>query len=38
MVRTMHEPLNVFFNSRPVGQLRRATSGAIFFQYDQSWL
>ena len=25
-------------NSRLVGQLRRATSGAIFFQYGQSWL
>jgi serine/threonine-protein kinase HipA len=38
MVRTRHEPLNVFLNSRLVGQLRRATSGATSFQYDQSWL
>lgn len=27
-------PLNVFLN----GRLRRETSGAIDFQYDQSWL
>lgn len=32
------EPLNVFLNSRLVGQLRREPSGAISFQYDQSWL
>jgi serine/threonine-protein kinase HipA len=28
----------VFLNSRLVGQLRRETSGAIIFQYQQSWL
>jgi serine/threonine-protein kinase HipA len=31
-------PLNIFVNGRLVGQLRRATSGAIDFQYDQGWL
>lgn len=36
--RARYEPLNVFLNSRLVGQLRRETSGAIIFQYDQSWL
>lgn len=38
MARTRYEPLNVFLNSRLVGQLRRGTSGAISFRYDQSWL
>jgi serine/threonine-protein kinase HipA len=33
-----HEPLNVFLNSRLVGQLRREASGATSFQYDASWL
>ena len=36
--RARYEPLNVFLNSRLVGQLRRETSGAITFQYDRSWL
>jgi len=36
--RARYEPLSVFLNSRLVGQLRRETSGAISFQYDQSWL
>ena len=36
--RARYEPLNVFLNSRLVGQLRRETSGAISFQYDQSWV
>lgn len=36
--RTSHDRLKVFLNSRLVGQLRRQTSGAISFQYDQSWL
>ena len=31
-------PLNVFLNGRLVGRLRRETSGAIDFQYDQRWL
>ena len=31
-------PLNVYLNARLVGQLQRETSGAIEFQYDQSWL
>jgi len=30
--------LNVFLNSRLVGRLERATSGAISFRYDPSWL
>lgn len=36
--RARYEPLNVFLNSRLVGQLRREASGAISFQYDRSWL
>ncbi len=36
--RARYEPLNVFLNSRLVGQLRRESSGAITFQYDPSWL
>lgn len=31
-------PLHVYLNGRLVGQLRRERSGAIDFQYDQSWL
>ena len=31
-------PLNVYLNARLVGRLQRETSGAIAFQYDQSWL
>jgi serine/threonine-protein kinase HipA len=38
MPRAHYEPLNVFLNSRVVGQLRRELSGAISFQYDPSWL
>lgn len=38
MPRARYEPLNVFLNSRLVGQLRRETSGAISFAYDSSWL
>lgn len=36
--RPTRVPLNVFLNGRIVGQLRRATSGAIDFQYDTNWL
>src|SRR6201984_592785 len=36
--RARYEPLNVFLNSRLVGQLRRETSSAIIFQYERSWL
>ena len=36
--RARNKPLNVFLNSRLVGELRREASGAISFQYDQSWL
>jgi serine/threonine-protein kinase HipA len=36
--RARYEPLNVFLNSRLVGQLRREASGAISFQYDPSWI
>ena len=35
--RAGNERLNVFLNSRLVGQLRRGSSGAITFQYDRSW-
>lgn len=31
-------PLNVFLNGALVGQLKRETSGAIDFKYDESWL
>jgi serine/threonine-protein kinase HipA len=31
-------PLNVYLNSRLVGQLRRNPAGAIAFQYDAGWL
>jgi serine/threonine-protein kinase HipA len=31
-------PLNVYFNARLVGRLRRQASGAIDFQYDPDWL
>lgn len=36
--RPQHTPLNVFLNGRLVGRLRRASSGAIDFQYDPDWL
>jgi serine/threonine-protein kinase HipA len=38
MPRARYEPLNVYLNSRLVGQLRRDISGAISFQYGPSWL
>jgi serine/threonine-protein kinase HipA len=38
MARARYKSLNVFLNSRLVGQLRREVSGAISFQYDRSWL
>lgn len=31
-------PLNVYLNGRLVGRLRCESSGAIDFQYDESWL
>ena len=36
--RKTHTPLNVLMNNRLVGCLRKEASGAILFQYDQSWL
>ncbi|MGA8258906.1 MAG: type II toxin-antitoxin system HipA family toxin [Arenicellales bacterium] len=36
--RRTRVPLKVWLNGRLVGQLRRAASGAIDFQYDPSWL
>ena len=36
--RKTRVPLNVFLNSRLVGQLSRETSGAIDFRYDADWL
>ncbi|WP_447970126.1 type II toxin-antitoxin system HipA family toxin [Nitrospira sp. M1] len=33
-----HRPLHVLLNNRLVGQLEKAVSGAVAFQYDQSWL
>lgn len=31
-------PLDVYLNGRPVGQLRRESSGAIYFRYAPEWL
>lgn len=36
--RPRHEPLHVLLNNRLVGHLSKTASGAIAFQYDQSWL
>lgn len=36
--RRRHPPLNIFLNGRLVGRLRRESSGAIDFQYDDTWL
>jgi serine/threonine-protein kinase HipA len=36
--RRRYDPLNVYLNSRLVGQLRRQPSGAIEFQYEAGWL
>lgn len=36
--RRSYEPLNVYLNSRLVGQLCREPSGAIEFQYNAEWL
>ena len=36
--RRNRAPLDVYINSRLVGQLRRLPSGAIDFQYDEGWL
>lgn len=36
--RPAHAPLDVFLNGRLVGQFRRERTGAVDFQYDQSWL
>lgn len=36
--RRTRSPLNVYLNARLVGGLRRETSGAIDFKYDESWL
>ena len=36
--RRSRVPLNVYINSRLVGQLRRLPSGAIDFHYDEGWL
>ncbi|MBL1438223.1 MAG: type II toxin-antitoxin system HipA family toxin [Rhodobacteraceae bacterium] len=33
-----YTPLNIFIGSRLVGQLVRASTGAVSFAYDQSWL
>ena len=36
--RKTHAPLNVLINNRLVGRLEKEPSGAVSFQYDQSWL
>ncbi len=36
--RRQYAPLRVYLNNRLVGQLLKEPSGAIDFQYDESWL
>jgi len=36
--RRTHAPLRVLLNNRPVGQLSKASTGAIDFRYDPRWL
>ena len=36
--RRTHAPLRVLLNNRPVGQLSKASTGAIEFRYDPRWL
>jgi serine/threonine-protein kinase HipA len=36
--RRTYEPLRVYLNNRLVGVLNKETSGAVEFQYDESWL
>lgn len=36
--RRTHAPLRVQLNNRPVGQLDKASTGAIGFRYDPHWL
>ena len=36
--RPAHQPLDVYLNSRLVGQFRREATGAVDFKYDQTWL
>ena len=36
--RKTHAPLNVLINNRLCGRLEKEAGGAIFFQYDPSWL
>jgi serine/threonine-protein kinase HipA len=36
--RKTHAPLNVLINNRLVGRFDKEPSGAVSFQYDQSWL
>ena len=33
-----HRPLDVLINGRLVGRLKKASTGAISFQYDDQWL
>jgi serine/threonine-protein kinase HipA len=33
-----HRPLKVFLNGRLVGYLQKSSTGAVDFQYDESWL
>ncbi len=36
--RRTHAPLRVLLNNRPVGQISKASTGAIDFQYGAQWL
>ncbi len=36
--RRSYTPLNIFMNSRLVGQLMRESTGAVSFVYERSWL
>lgn len=33
-----HQPLDIYLNSRLVGQLMKAASGEVSFKYDEDWL
>lgn len=33
-----YQPLDIYLNNRQVGQLRKATSGEVAFQYHDAWL
>nr|WP_315051010.1 type II toxin-antitoxin system HipA family toxin [uncultured Brevundimonas sp.] len=36
--RRAHAPLNILINGRQVGRLEKEADGAVFFQYDRTWV